>query len=64
MNKPLEQYVQSLELHHSTIAAIVNLVNSYCDTIEDNEHRVDPLNILEKDIQNLIILASPKQEDD
>lgn len=62
LTKPLAQYSQMVEIKYITITAIVKLINDLCEKMKDDEHKVDPLAITEKDIQNLIILASENRE--
>lgn len=67
LNKSLEQYSQTVELHYTTLAAITNIVNVFCEMNNTPEHKVNPLAITEKDIQNLTILANqglkPKEDE-
>lgn len=64
LNKPISQYSQHIELKHNTISEIAKTINSFCDKIENHENRVDVLNIVERDIQNLIVLAQTSLKDE
>ena len=55
--KPLSSYSQTVELGAGTIAAITKVINDFCDANEDKVNIVNPLNITEKDIQNLLMLT-------
>lgn len=57
LNKDLAKYSQSIELHYATLAAIVKIINNFCERSGDIENNVDPLMITEKNIQDLCLLA-------
>lgn len=58
LNKPLKQYSQTIELHYPTLEILTKLINDYCEEVGDHENTVDPLQILEKDIQSVLILLN------
>ena len=64
--RPLAAYTQKVDLNMGTILALTETINKACDAVKDDKNRVDPLNIRERDIQNLIILLNnvgePKNE--
>ena len=58
LNKDLTKYMQTIEIHYATIAAIAKIINGFCDKSGDIENKVDPLLITEKNIQDMCLLAS------
>jgi hypothetical protein len=58
LNKDLTKYEQPIELHYPTLAAIVKIINDFCEKSGDDQNKVDPLLITEKNIQDLCLLAS------
>ncbi len=58
LNKDLTKYGQTVELHFATITAIVKIINDFCEKSGDEQNKVDPLLITEKNIQDLCLLAS------
>lgn len=57
LTKPLEQYSQTIELTFPTILNLSKLINEYCDSVKNKESKVDPLNITESAIQDLIVIT-------
>lgn len=60
--KPLIQYSQTIELKYQTLAAISEIINGFCDIAGDDHNKVDPLNVTEHDIQNLVVLYHTKNQ--
>ena len=58
LTKPLSQYSQTIELHYSTLEALVKLINNFCEESGDDQNIVNPLQVDEKAIQNVIVLAA------
>ena len=56
LNQPLDNYNQTIVLTKVTCGAIVSLLNAFAEQLKSDELLVDPLNVREKDIQNLLIL--------
>jgi len=57
LEKPLEQYEQSLSLTYPTLLGLTNLINNYCDEIKNKSAKVNPLNVTEKDINSLLLIV-------
>lgn len=55
--KPLSQYAQNVEIKASTSLAIARLINEYCEISKDTENICLSTNIIERDIQNIIVLC-------
>lgn len=62
LTKPLSEYSQAIELNYPTITAITSLINNICDEEGYSKGRVDPLNVTETNIQDLVILISNYRE--
>jgi|TARA_B100000085_G_scaffold283532_1_gene314431 hypothetical protein len=58
LEKPFEQYEQTVEIPPQTCIAITEIINSFCDEIEDQTDRVNSSEITPKDINNLVILCN------
>lgn len=56
--KPLENFSQEVELNYLLAAGISSVINKVCEGLGNDSDRCDPKNITEKDIKNLIFLAS------
>ena len=57
LSKPLDCFTQTLELSYNSTAGIADIVNKYCEINDDSKNLVNPLNIREKDILNVLYLA-------
>lgn len=57
LNKPLNQYSQTVELSSFLISDLISLVNEFCKNMGDNSSFVDPFNVTEKDINSAILIA-------
>ena len=58
LDKPLAQYSQTLELSAPVLLLITKLINDYCDQVKNQEAKVDPLNIQERDINSLLLIIN------
>jgi len=61
--KPLESFSQSLEINYLIAAGISSVINRVCEIVENESDKSDATNITEKDIQNLIFIASKVSEE-
>jgi hypothetical protein len=58
LKKPLTHYDQKVELGANTAMGISVVLNEICDQLENTEDKCDPLSITDKDINNLVSVAS------
>ena len=58
LEKPLDSYVQTLELNSQTAKYISEHINSFCQLLNDNRDVCDPSNVREKDVINLCNIIS------
>jgi hypothetical protein len=66
LKKPLNSYDQNVTISGFTSSLIAKVINDFCDQIKDQKDYCDAKFISEKDIRNLVFLASlktPKKED-
>jgi hypothetical protein len=56
--KPFENFSQDVEINYLLAAGISGVINKVCDLLENDSDRCDPKEITEKDIKNLIFIAS------
>jgi hypothetical protein len=63
LNKPFETYEQTVNVSPVLAASIAKVVNDYCEYLEDQTEMVDPTNIKEKDIQNMLYICTKFLED-
>ena len=56
--KSLASYSQSIETSALVCAGIASVINNLCDNLENESEKADPTNITEKDLKNLIYIAS------
>jgi hypothetical protein len=56
LTKSLSQYNQAVEIDGHVANAISELLNKYCEQFQDEENLCNPLNIIERDIINLLKL--------
>lgn len=61
LTKPLVEYSQSLELCFENLSSIAETVNSFCDSLNLEKGRVNPLNVREEDIASLLIIIQTLQ---
>lgn len=58
LKKPLTHYDQKVELGAGTAMGVSVVLNEICDQLENTEDKCDPLSITDKDINNLVSVAS------
>jgi hypothetical protein len=58
LKKPLTHYDQKVELGANTAMGVSVVLNEICDQLENTEDKCDPLSITDKDINNLVSVAS------
>ena len=56
--KPLESFSQNIEVSGLVAAGIASVINNMCQELESESEKCDVLNITEKDLKNLIYIAS------
>lgn len=61
--KPLQSVVQNLEINGLVASAIASVINNICKELESETDKCNPLNIEEKDLKNLIYIASKVSPD-
>lgn len=58
LKKPLNNYDQNVLVGGITANMVAKIINDFCDKIKDKRDYCDARSITEKDIRNLIFLAS------
>ena len=58
LKKGFETMSQTVELTPETCLSISTLVNGFCEIIDNHADRVDPKEVSEKDIKNLLFVAA------
>lgn len=58
LKKPLNSFEQNVTLGGFSCQMIGKVINDFCDKIKDKRDYCDPRNITEKDIRNLMFIAS------
>lgn len=58
LKKPLNNYDQNILIGGITANMVAKIINDFCDKIKDKRDYCDAKSIVEKDIRNLIFLAS------
>jgi len=61
--KPLEAFSQDLEINYLLAAGIASVINKVCENLKNDSDKCDPKNITEKDLKNLIFIASKVSEE-
>jgi len=61
--KPLEAFSQEVEINYLIAAGISSVINKVCETLRNDSDKCDPKNITEKDLKNLIFIASKVSEE-
>lgn len=56
--KSLDSYPQTIETSAIVCAGIASVINEICDKLDNESEKADPTNISEKDLKNLIYIAS------
>lgn len=62
--KPLESFDQQVEISYLLAAGISSVINNVCDIVGNASDKCDPKQITEKDLQNLLLVASKVSEQD
>ena len=58
LKKPLNSFEQNITIGGFTCAMVAKVINDFCDKIRDKRDYCDAKNINEKDIRNLMFIAS------
>jgi len=68
LEKPLDSYEQTVTLNSQTARYVSEMINTFCEVLDDRRDVCDPLGVREKDIQNLCniitMLKTPTSADD
>jgi hypothetical protein len=56
--KPLESFSQTLEISGLLAAGISSIINEMCQALGSESEKCDSMNITEKDLKNLLYIAS------
>ena len=56
--KSIQSYPQTVEISAMTCAAIASVLNEICEKLGNESEKCDPSSVSEKDIKNLIYVAS------
>lgn len=62
--KPLETFSQTIEINGLVASAMASIINNICKELDSEADRCDPLSVQEKDIKNLIYIASKASPED
>lgn len=62
LNKKFDAYEQNLTISPKTGFIIAEIINSYCDLIENQSEKCNPSSISEKDLKNLLIIFNEMRE--
>ena len=58
LSKSFSSMNQDLSISSNTAIIIAQLINQYCDIVEDDSDRCDPSRITEKDIKNILYILT------
>ncbi len=61
--KPLETFEQQIEVNYLLAAGISSVINNVCDIVGNNSDKCDPKQLTERDLQNLLVIASKASEE-
>ena len=61
--KPLESFDQQIEISYLLAAGISSVINNVCDIVGNSSDKSDPKQITERDLQNLLVIASKASEE-
>lgn len=61
--KPLETYEQQIEINYLLAAGISSVINNVCDIVGNSSDKCDSKQITERDLQNLLVIASKASEE-
>lgn len=56
LNKPLNSFVQNIEIDAMTAQAVSEVINCYCKDNNDTINISDPLQITDREIKNILVL--------
>lgn len=56
--RSLEAFPQTIEINGLVAAGIASVINDMCGSLEAESEKCDPRNVTEKDLKNLIYMAS------
>lgn len=56
--RSLEAFPQTIEINGLVAAGIASVINDMCSSLEAESEKCDPRNVTEKDLKNLIYMAS------
>jgi hypothetical protein len=56
--RSLESFPQTIEISGLVAAGISSVINDMCNSLEAESEKCDPRNVTEKDLKNLIYMAS------
>jgi len=62
--KSLESFSQTIEISAFVAAGISSVINTVCDNLGTDSEKCDPKDISEKDLKNLIYMASKVSAED
>lgn len=62
--KSLESFSQTIEISAFVSAGIASVINSICDKLGTDSEKCDPKDVTEKDLKNLIYMASKVSAED
>jgi hypothetical protein len=58
LSKSFEAYEQTVSVSPVLATSIARVVNDYCEFLDDPSEKVDPTNIQEKDLQNMLFVCT------
>jgi hypothetical protein len=62
--KSLESFSQTIEISAFVAAGIASVINGICDKLGTDSEKCDPKDVTEKDLKNLIYMASKVSAED
>ena len=63
LTKPLHQFNQAIQIDGNIANAISELLNKYCEKYNDTYNLCNPLNIIERDLVNLLKIIDQYEQD-
>jgi len=55
--KPLDSFVQEVSISPRTCSEISNVINAFCESLDDFKDYCDPLEVSERDVFNLVLIV-------
>lgn len=55
--KPLDSFVQEVSISPRTCSEISNVINTFCESLDDFKDYCDPLEVSERDVFNLTLIV-------